>query len=226
MFATLGAFAPIVFIDDEYDNHKQEGSEEQRKCDNGGGVIAIIFLFALHRAVEALSHSLHSLHHAGVPIIVFEIWHHVALLDALADGIGQVAFETISGGKLHRALLGGKKNHKSVVAFFLADTIFLAEFQRKIKRVAPFDVAHHHHESLNPGFLFEIVERGVDGIHCLGRQDIVGIGAVFSCILEMNHRNLLHLIFLGIKAGEGKNKANKPYQRKISHNSHYIMMQN
>ena len=44
------------------------------------------------------------------------------------------------------------------------------------------------------------------------------------CLIGANGKGKSTL--LRTLAGERKNKANKPYQRKISHNSHYIMMQN
>ena len=91
--------------------------------------------------------------------------YHVALLYALAYGVGHDTFETISCNELHTTFLGRKQHNKTIVATVLSDTVLLPQAMGKIKAIATLDATEHSHNSLDAGLLLKREEEAVDSCH-------------------------------------------------------------
>jgi hypothetical protein len=105
MLSAVGAFGCGALGHDAY---QQGYTDESENCQQDTSYGNIFFLFGviLHAAVQARADGAYTCHHAGVPIPVFQVRNHIPGLDALADSVGQVSFQTIACIELNAALVG------------------------------------------------------------------------------------------------------------------------
>ena len=142
--------------------------------------------------------------HTAAIIARFHVGDHVALLQAIADGIGQDTLNAIARLKHDGALrgLGHQLDQESVVSVLLSQSPMLEEVGSEHAGIVLADALHRHDGNLNTQAILQQVERLVDACLVLWLDQIVGVAHMVEAIAETHVRDGLHRVVGGGKEAE------------------------
>ena len=103
--------------------------------------------------------------HGLVVVLGAQGGHHVALLNAVAEDVGQVGFQPVAGFKLDAVLVEHEQDEQAVILFRIPD--FPAVKQRRSRRLGRFlpDARSQSYVDVGAASLVEGAEGVVEGAH-------------------------------------------------------------
>ena len=206
MFLTFGTFC--LFADNEVTDDEKYQNQDGESDEYGEHFLAFLVRLRGFPSVvvgQVGVHGAYALHHTFVPFPVAEQGKHGALLYAFADGVGQMSLDAISCDELHAPFATHQQDDKTVVGFLLAYTVLFTQLVGKLEAIATLNLLHGHHQCLDARLLLQLIENLIHRLHCLCRQDAVGVAHVACLVLQMHHGHLFHLVLFSHQ-GEGSDQ--------------------
>ena len=204
LLAALRADALAVFEGGYRQGQADEAEQEEQRDPDGNPVVIVVALAQklaplVVAAQKILADSLYALQHALAVVPLAHGGDHVALLQAVADGVGQDALDAIARFEHDGALLrlGDELNQQSVVASLLAQPPMLEEVGGKLAGVVVANALDGHHRHLYAEAVFQQVEPLVDACHVGLAQDAVGVAHVVRPVAEPDVGDGLHRVVRG-----------------------------
>ena len=189
MLAALRAFACSACF--QYSCRDGDGKEPCNGQNQSYRRAAVTFVRVVyHTSVKTGAYGTNAGHHTGIPVTVFQVRNHVPRLNAFANGVGQVSFQSVSGIELNTALVGYQQDNQSVILSFLANAPFVEQPVREIKTVFTADGRDNRHYGFNAGLLFQGIEHAVYFVACRSGKDTGGVANVACLVLKMYFRNV------------------------------------
>ena len=196
--AAMGALAGGTCRPDGCDDSYTDESDEEQD-DYQYIIFLLLFAVVLHAAVQSGADGTDTCHHACVPIALLQIGHHVACLYALADGIGQVTFQSVAGIELDASLVGHQQDYQPVVLLFFSHPPFVEQLMAKVETRSVADAANYGHYRFDASLLFQVVEHPVNAVASHWRQNAIGIAGITPLVLEMYFRQVLRSIDVALR---------------------------
>ena len=188
---TACAFAPYHGDDDNgADNDCQHHEERGEGVVGGGGVGGGLF------ALQDAAHGTHAVHHTLVPVALAECRHHVALLYAFAESVGQDALQSVARVEAHHAPVHHEEHEHAVVLAFLAYSPMAEQILCEVERIVVADGGEHHYRRLHARPLFHTGADGIDGVACRRGEYAGGIAHILPNVGQTHVGDGLHRVRL------------------------------
>ena len=152
MLLAAGAvgFLVVVVPDAEADEAEAEEHTED-EGDECGCVVLVVEVGQAHEgvvAIHVLGDGTDGGQHRLIPVAFAQGGQHLVVFYALADGIGQGAFESAACEDVVHAVAGGKEDDESAVLVLASDAVLPSELHAEVIRLASLDALDHRQDGL------------------------------------------------------------------------------
>ena len=112
--SALGTFAAATVDDNRNYDYKNECCQQYAKTAKNCHPVELVII-GIPAFEQDVPERLGAGNHTFIPVVIGKVTVHVTFLDALAQGIGQNALNSVSGSKLDAALTGAEQYDQAVV---------------------------------------------------------------------------------------------------------------